>query len=443
MTSAQIILVDDEEDIRLSVQQSLELRGHEVRPFARAERALERLNPDFPGVIVSDIRMPRMDGLALLDAVRQLDADLPVILITGHGDVPLAVEALRNGAYDFIEKPFSTDRLVQAIERAAEKRRLTLELRHLKNERPDDDPLEAIILGRAPAMVDLRRKIRTVAASDLDVLIVGETGTGKELVARSIHQLSDSRNRPFVTINLAALPAATIESELFGHIAGAFPGAVRARTGRLEHARGGTVYLDEIGAAPLALQVKLLRMIEDRAIEPLGTSERIDLDVRFFASTKEDLQQQIETGQFRDDLLYRINPVTLRLPPLRDRAEDIPRLFQRFVADATDRFSRPSLAVPPERLLSIATEKWPGNLRELRHEAERYVLGIDGDHDETANAEFGLVAQLERFERSVIAAALAANDGNLKATYELLGLSRKTLYEKMQKHGLSREDYEI
>ncbi|WP_343116976.1 sigma-54 dependent transcriptional regulator [Ostreiculturibacter nitratireducens] len=442
MTRRQVILIDDEEDIRRSVQQSLELRGYEVTAFARADRALEALARDFPGVVVSDIRMPRMDGIQFLEAALAVDADQPVVLITGHGDVPLAVEALGKGAYDFIEKPFATDRLVQAIERAAEKRELVMELRSLREAGQADDPLEAVVLGRAPAMVELRRKIRAVAATDLDVLIVGDTGSGKELVARSIHQLSDRRDKPFVTINLAALPGAMIETELFGHVAGAFPGAMRARTGRLEHARGGTVYLDAIGSAPPSLQVKLLRMLEDRAIEPLGTSEKVDLDVRFFASAKDSLETLVQQGQFRDDLLYRLNPVTLRLPALRDRAEDIPRLFQHFVSEAAERFGRPSIAVPPERLLEIATRDWPGNLRELKNAADRYVLGIETDAYSAAGPALSLAEQVDRFEKSVIAAALAAHDGNLKATYESLGLSRKTLYEKMQKHRLRREDFE-
>lgn len=442
MTRRQVVLVDDEEDIRQSVQQSLGLRGYDVTAFARGDRALEVLGRSFPGVVVSDIRMPRMDGIQLLEAALAIDPDQPVILITGHGDVPLAVEALGKGAYDFIEKPFATDRLVQAIERAAEKRELLLELRSLRETEQVDDPLEAVVQGRAPAMVELRRKIRAVASADLDVLIVGDTGTGKELVARSIHQLSNRREKPFVTINLAALPAAMIESELFGHVAGAFPGAIRARIGRLEHARGGTVYLDAIGSAPLALQVKLLRMLEDRAIEPLGTSERIELDVRFFASAKDSLESLVEQGQFRDDLLYRLNPVTLRLPALRNRAEDIPRLFQHFVTEAAERFGRPSIAVPPERLLEVTKGDWPGNLRELRHAAERYVLGIDTDAAAATGPALGLGEQVDRFEKSVLVAALAAHGGNLKATYESLLLSRKTLYEKMQKHGLRREDFE-
>jgi two-component system C4-dicarboxylate transport response regulator DctD len=441
MSAATVILVDDEEDIRASVAQTLELKGHEVMAFARAERALDRLGPDFAGIVVSDIRMPRMDGLQLLDAAQQIDPDLPVILITGHGDVPLAVEALGKGAYDFIEKPFAAERLVQSVARALEKRRLTLDLRALRAGSGGDDPLEALLIGRAPAMVELRRKIRTIGGTGLDVLIVGETGTGKELVARALHQMSDRPDRPFVTINLAALPAASIEAELFGHAAGAFPGAMRARTGRLEHGRGGTVFLDEVGSAPLALQVKLLRMLEDRAIEPLGTSDKVDLDVRFIASSRVALEELVETGSFRDDLLYRLNPVTLRLPPLRDRAEDVPRLFQHFATEAARRLGREAPQIGPDRLMELATGMWKGNLRELKNAAERHLLGIDTDTPGDAAAPAGLADRMDRYEKALLSAALASHDGGLKATYESLGLSRKTLYEKMQKHGLRREDF--
>jgi two-component system C4-dicarboxylate transport response regulator DctD len=436
----EVILIDDEEDIRTSVGEGLELRGFTVQAFARAERALDRLSRDFAGVVVSDIKMPRMDGMAFLDAALKIDADQPVILVTGHGDVPLAVEALGKGAYDFLEKPFAVDRLSESIRRAAEKRALTLELRALRDPTPPDDPLEAAIWGRAPSVVELRRVLRSVAETDLDILLVGETGTGKELAARAIHGLSNRADKPFVAITLAALPAAHAESELFGHVAG-FGGALRARIGRFEHARGGTVFLDEIGSAPMAMQAKLLRVLEERCIEPLGAAERVELDVRFIASSRRPLEELVAEGSFRDDLLYRVNPVTVTLPPLRDRPGDAPRLFQRFAAEAARRFGKTVPEVTPEALVEIASRPWPGNLRELKNAAERLVLGLDSGSQESAEEDTGLAARVERFERDVLVATLAAHDGNLKATYEALGLGRKTLYEKMQKHGLRREDF--
>ncbi|MCL4156045.1 UNVERIFIED_CONTAM: hypothetical protein GTU68_054547, partial [Idotea baltica] len=248
MSLPTVILVDDEEDVRLSTGQALELNGFDVTAFARADRALNLIGRGFEGVVVSDIRLPKVDGLELLASALAVDPDLPVILMTGHGDVPLAVKAMRAGAYDFIEKPFSPARLVDAVTRASDLRRLTLENRSMRAELERTDPVEASLIGRTPVMIALRQRLASAADSDADVLILGETGTGKELAARAIHDLSDRKDKPFVAVNLASLPEATIESELFGHEAGAFPGAQRARFGKFEHARGGTVFLDEIGA---------------------------------------------------------------------------------------------------------------------------------------------------------------------------------------------------
>jgi two-component system C4-dicarboxylate transport response regulator DctD len=438
VTARPVIVVDDEEDIRLAVQQTLELRGFEAAVFARGDRALAHLGRTWPGAVVSDMRMPRMDGMAFLDAVREIDADLPVILITGHGDVALAVEALRRGAYDFIEKPFAPDRLTETVARAIEKRRLVLENRALRERRAGDDPLEERILGRSPAVAAFRERVRAVAQTGLDVLLTGETGTGKGLAARAIHDLSDRAGRPFVVVNVAALPAASVETELFGHVAA--PGA-RARIGRFEHARGGTLLLDEIGAAPMALQVKLLRVIEERAIEPLGANERVELDLRFIAATKEDLGAMVAAGRFRDDLLYRLNAVTLCAPPLRARIEDAPRLFGHFVDEAARRRGMEPPPVSAETLLAVSTAEWPGNLRQLRNAAECFAAGLAIDAPALGLGQGTLADRLDRYEKSVLAATLASHGGNLKATYEALGLARKTLYEKMQKHGLRREDY--
>jgi len=441
VTHSQIILVDDEEDVRLSTQQALELEDLSVTPYARPERVLDAISPKFSGVIVSDIRMPRMDGMQLLSAVREIDESIPVILVTGHGDVPLAVEAIRQGAYDFLEKPFSPDRLIAVVKRAAELRRLTLENRQIKAELDDSDPLEAFLIGRSNVMRELGQKIRTIAESEIDVLIVGETGTGKELSARIIHDLSDRKEKPFVAVNLAALPDGNIESELFGHEAGAFSGAHRARFGRFEHARGGTVFLDEIAAAPLALQAKLLRVVEERTIERVGSNERIELDVRFIASTNADLKAAVAANTFRSDLYYRLAPVTVIIPSLRERLDDAPRLFQHLLENAARRFQRETPDVSPDVLAALCHMEWPGNVREMRNVAERFVLGLGIDEHSEEPAKRGLAEQVEQFEKATIAATLSAHDGNLKDSYESLQMSRKTLYEKMQKYGLRREDF--
>lgn len=438
MSGGSVIVVDDEDDIRLAVEQALQIAGHDVVTFARADRALAQIGFAWDGVVVSDIRMPRMDGLALLDAAREIDPDLPVILITGHGDVPLAVDALRRGAYDFIEKPFAAERLGEAVARALEKRRLVLENRALRSARAGGDALEEMLVGRSAAMVALRERVRAVAQSGLDVLVTGETGAGKSLVARAIHDFSEREGRSFVAVNVAALPAASVEAELFGHVAA--PG-VRARIGRFEHARGGTLFLDEIGAAPPSLQVKLLRVIEDRAIEPLGANDSVELDVRFVTATKENLPAMAEAGLFRDDLLYRLNAITIRVPPLRERPEDAPRLFLRFLDEASRRLGVARREPTADTLLAVSTARWPGNVRQLRNAADCFAAGLDTDAPAVGLNSGSLGERVDLYERGLIAAALAANGGSLKATYESLGLARKTLYEKMQKHGLRREDY--
>ena len=441
MSAGSVILVDDEEDVRRATSQKLELEGFEAECFARADRAIERVGLGFEGVLVSDIRMPQKDGLELLREVREIDPDLPVILITGHGDVPLAVKAMQAGAYDFLEKPFPASRLLDAVTRATEKRRLTLENRALRSRLEQQDSLEAMLIGRSKVMVDLRQRLRTIASTDADVLILGDTGTGKELAARGLHQLSERKDRPFVAINMAALPADTIESELFGHESGAFAHAHRARVGKFEHARGGVLFLDEIGAVPLALQAKLLRAIEDRVIERLGSNERIELDVRFLASSKEDLATAVKEGRFRDDLYYRLNVVTVTLPPMSQRMDDAPRLFQHLVNQAAGRYRREAPALTADILANVAARDWPGNVRELRNAADRYLLGLGLDEDISAQIGGSLADQVRDFEKNAIAAALVANGGNLKATYEALGLSRKTLYEKMHRYGLQRDDF--
>ncbi len=441
MSDPQILLVDDEEDVRLAQGQALELDGFDVAAFARPERVLDRINAGFAGVIVSDIRMSRMDGMQLLAAVHAVDAGIPVILMTGHGDIALAVEAMREGAYDFLEKPFPAARLVASVRRAAEYRRLTLENRSIKQELDTQGELDRLLIGRSTEMRELGRSIRAIAASEIDVMILGETGTGKALVARAIHELSDRSKKPFIAVNLAALPEATLDSELFGHEAGAFPGALRARHGRFEHARGGTLFLDEVGSASPAVQAKLLRVVEERTIERLGSQEPIPLDVRFIASTNRRVDR--DAGAVRDDLLYRLSVATLTIPPLRERLDDLPRLFQHLVDRAAHRLRKETPDIGVALLTALAAHDWPGNVRELRNVAERFVLGLDLGHEPSETSGTSLAEQVEKFERTVIAASLTAHNGELKATYESLGLSRKTLYEKMQRLGLRREDFAV
>lgn len=445
MNVSRVLLIDDEEDLRLSTAQALELAGLDVVTVDNADHVFELIGYSFDGIIVSDIRMPGMDGMTLLQKVRELDAEIPVILVTGHGDVQLAVSAMRNGAYDFIEKPFSVQYLAGIIKRAIDRRSLVLENRRLRAVAGKRDDLETRLPGRTQVMVDLRYRIRAIGAADADTLIIGDTGAGKEVVARALHDVSARADKPFVAINCAALPQHLIESELFGHEAGAFPGALRPRYGKFEHARGGTVLLDEIGSMPSDMQGKLLRVLQERTITRLGSNETVELDVRFIATSKADLAQEALAGRFRQDLLYRLNVATVHVPSLAQRRSDIPLLFLQLVREAAARYGRDDLDVPSNIVSTLAMREWPGNVRELRNAADRLVLGLDGSASDgprtTSDNATSLSAKVAEFEKSVLTRAIALNKGNLKAVYETLGISRKTLYEKMQKHALTKQEF--
>jgi two-component system C4-dicarboxylate transport response regulator DctD len=437
-----VLLVDDEDELRRSTAQSLDLEGLSVEQCSSAERALDFVTQGFNGLVLTDIRMPGMDGMTLMSRIREIDPDIPVILVTGHADVQLAVRAMREGAYDFIEKPFNTRHLAEMAKRAIDRRQLVLENRELRAVAGKRDDVEARLPGRTAVMVNLRNHLRAVAATDADLLIVGDTGTGKEVAARAVHDLSARASKPFVAINCAALPESLIESELFGHEAGAFPGALRARYGKFEHARGGTVLLDEIGSMPQDLQAKLLRVIQERVITRLGSNEPIPLDVRFVALSKVDLAAEAGAGRFRPDLLYRLNVVTLRMPPLTERRDDIPLLFLQLVREAAARYRRDDVDVPPIVTSAVAGQDWPGNVRELRNAADRYVLGLSPGGEQSTERPNGAASLSDRvadFERTVISEVLTANGGKLKPVYESLGISRKTLYEKMVRYGLNRQ----
>jgi two-component system C4-dicarboxylate transport response regulator DctD len=389
-----------------------------------------------------------MDGLTFLNRVLEIDRDLPIILVTGHGDINMAVNAIRDGAYDFLEKPFSSEHLSDVIKRAMEKRALTLENRSLRRELESQSASANRLVGNTRSMHRLRGLIAQIADTDADVLILGETGTGKELVARSLHEQSSRSARNFVAVNCGALPESMIESELFGHEAGAFTGAQKRRIGKFEHANGGTLFLDEIENMPLPLQTRLLRALQERSIERLGSNELIPLDLRIVAATKVDLKEASAEGRFREDLYYRLNVVTLEIPPLRDRSEDIPLLFQHFVQLAAIRYRREATPPGPLQVQRLLGHDWPGNVRELRNCAERFLLlgdcapqqGDDVDSDRSG-AGATLPEQVERFERALIEQALVRHNGSIKEALVTLGLPRKTLNDKMRKHGLDRQDY--
>ena len=434
-----VIFVDDEEELRNATAQTLMLADMPAMVLDRAELALAQISRGFDGVLVTDIRMPDHDGLWLMRKALEIDPEFPVILVTGHGDVNLAVQSMRDGAYDFIEKPFAPSLLVSTIQRALDKRRLTIENRALKREVGGRDKLEARLIGRSDAMVALRKSVKAIAETDADVLITGPTGAGKDLTARAMHDLSARAAHPFVHINCAALPVDLVETELFGHEAGAFPGAMRVRFGKFEFARQGTVFLDEIDSLPVAIQAKLLHAIQERQVTRLGSNDPVQLDIRVIAAAKSSLEDAVAEGRFRADLLYRLNVVSLDVPPLAARRDDIPSLFLNLAAQAAARYSKPVPDVPPHVLSDMATKDWPGNVRELRNAADRFVLGLDPTTTIEPTQDT-LTARMAAHEKSLIMAALTANAGSLKLTYEALGLSRKALYEKMQKHGLSKSD---
>ena len=441
----KVLLVDDDAAVRFAAAQALRLEGIEVEACDSAEAARPKLERDFPGVLVTDVRMRKMDGLELLDHAVAVDPALPVILVTGHGDVAMAVEAMRRGAYDFIQKPFASDHLVTVVRRALEKRALTLELLALRRRLENRDGLDRLLIGQSPAMEQLRRTILTLADTPVDVLVLGETGAGKEMVAQCLHQSSPTRRGPFVAVNCGAIPENMFESEIFGHEAGAFTGAQRRRVGKLEHASAGTLFLDEIESLPLAMQVKLLRALQERKIERLGSNQLLDVDLRVVAATKVDLEEMSRQNRFRLDLYYRLNVVTLELPPLRDRREDVPLLFEHFVLEAAQRYKREAPLIPGQLLRQLMQHDWPGNVRELRNVANRFVLGVLGQPfpgaTNAAADRPSLGTQVDAFERSIILTALRDHKGNVGSVADELGVPRKTLYDKIKKHGIELDSY--
>ncbi len=446
--SKQVLLIDDELSVRMSLAQSIELAGFDVHCEESAEQALKLLHGQWEGVIVSDINLPKMSGIELLQQVRSIDTEIPIILITGHGDISMAVGAIQQGAYDFLEKPFAPDKLLDVIRRASEKRALSLENHRLRNELQTQAALGPRIIGNSSEIVQLRRIVQSVADAPTDILIEAETGTGKDLLARYIHEHSNRREHKFVAINCGAVPETLIESELFGHERGAFTDAKARRIGKFEYANGGTVFLDEIESMPLVLQVKLLRVIEERSIERLGSNESVKLDLRIVAATKVDLKSLAEQGLFREDLYYRLNVVKVEIPPLRRRKDDIPLLFQHFSIIASTQYGRDVQELSAEHMAALMGHDWPGNIRELRNIAERNVLlgehcTFDFDNKLITQETTGLnlAEQVGQFEKLLIHTELNKCGGSIRDTQESLDLPRKTLYDKMKKYGLDKKDY--
>lgn len=436
-----VALIEDDADFREALIERLTLEGLDVRAFASAEAGLKGVEPDFPGVVVTDLRMPHMDGRQLLDRLQADDPALPVILITGHGDVADAVAAMRAGAYDFVAKPFPFERLMDSLRRALEKRALVLDNRRLAV-LASDGAVETPLMGDSAVIRQLRATLAQIADARMDVLIEGETGVGKESVARSLHNAGRRRPHPFVAVNCGALPEGLIESEMFGHELGAFAGALRRRIGHVERAHNGSLFLDQIESMPLDVQVKMLRVVEEREIQPIGAGEPRVLDLRILASARGDLGRAVQDGAFREDLYYRLNVVRLRVPPLRERREDIPLLFARLLERAgAEAEQRPVLTDRARR--HLIEHDWPGNIRELAHYAQRVTLGLEDEPAASVAPDdgLGLSDRVARFEAEVLRETLQACGGDIPAVLDRLRLPRKTLYDKLARHGLRPGDY--
>lgn len=445
-----VLFIDDEIHIRLSAKQTLELAGFDVVCLDNAEDAIKQIEQGWPGIVISDIKMPRMDGLSFMETALGIDKDIPIVLITGHGDVTMAVQAMRDGAYDFIEKPFPSELLIDAASRAMEKLSLARENRELRHRLKNHGGLASSILGKSKPIESLRNLIANIADTGTDVLIIGETGTGKELVAQCLHESSTRHNAHFVAVNCGAMPDAIFESELFGHEPGAFPGSMHRRIGKIEYSTGGTLFLDEIESLPLSLQVKLLRVLQERSIERLGSNEVIPLNLRIVAASKVDLLKEVENGNFREDLYYRLNVVMVPTPPLRDWKEDIPLLFKHFAMEAANRFNRPLPDLLPAQSQTLISHQWPGNVRELKNASERFILSegqnplnmtMDKTVQASSNDYQSLPEKIESYEKSIIMQALEKTNGNIKEALVILGVPRKTLSDKMRKHKIERSDF--
>ena len=443
-----IYVIDDEPDILQALKQLLTIEGYETEVFSDAREAMKKLYRDWPGVVLSDINMPCMDGVGFLREALTIDPEFSIIMLTGHGDISTAVESMRLGAYDFIEKPFSNENLLDVLKRAGEKRSLVLENRALKDELDAQTVAGPRLLGNAHQIKTLRRLLMQIKDIPADVLIKGETGSGKDLVARFLHYNSQRKDENFVAINCGAIPETMIESELFGFEAGAFTSAQKKRVGKIEHANGGTFFLDEIESMPMALQIKLLRVLEDRRIEPLGSNRHVDLDIRVIAAAKIDLLELVDKGEFREDLFYRLNVINVEIPPLRERKEDISLLFQHYAALASSRFNTDAPRLTNDQLARLQQHSWPGNIRELRNVAERFVLMggqtvFDDPQSGDTRCSTSLSEKVAQYERDVLEAALREHDGRLVDVQEQLGLPRKTLYDKMRKYGLAKSDFKL
>jgi DNA-binding NtrC family response regulator len=458
----KILVVDDEAEIRSLLAAVLQNKGYEVVTAEDGAAALQAVPRERPAVILMDLSMPRMNGMDALPEIKRLDGEVPVIICTAHADLATAVRAMKLGAYDYLTKPFDVELLILTLERAVERHRLHSRIEELKRQGQGSSLAER--MGGSPAIAQVIQQVTQVAESNFTVLVQGETGTGKELVARAIHQQSPRRPAPFVALDCGAIPETLVESELFGHERGAFTGAQARREGHFQLAKGGTLFLDEIGNVPLATQAKLLRALEQREVNPLGATRAVAVDARIIAATNSELEESVKAGRFRADLYYRLSEFTIALPPLRSRREDIMHLSQRFLDEVSMELRRPVRRIADEAMQVLLQHDWPGNVRELRNVVRKAALlatdVVTPEHIPALSAsapapsrvaaeplgeDLSLreVAELAagQAEREVIRHALESTKGNKSQAARLLRTDYTTLHAKMKRYGISARDF--
>ncbi|MEH6442611.1 MAG: sigma-54 dependent transcriptional regulator [Oceanospirillaceae bacterium] len=439
----KVIIIDNDKEITEALAEMLNLEGFSVIAYQQPEKALNHIAVDCAAVILSDVKMSKLDGLSLLARLQKLDASLPVLLMSGHGDIPMAMQAMKEGAYDFLEKPLQPQYLISQLRRAQEKRRLVLENRRLKQSLAQRSDIEKFIIGESTAIKNVRQNILALAKSNVDTIIYGDTGSGKDIVARALHQYSERCDKRFIAINCGGMTESLIESELFGHEAGSFTGANKRHIGKIEVANGGTLFLDEIESMPLSVQIKLLRVLQERSIERVGSSTSIAVKMTVIAASKDDLAQLGERGEFRKDLFYRLNVASIYLPALSERPEDILPLFQHYTSKACEYYAKVMPELSPEIIDGLLQRPWLGNVRELKNAADRFVLGISEEDlpnvDTTSQSPADYEMRMEQFERQLLEEGLRSAKGQVSKAAQLLNLTSKTLYRKMKKHYLDKK----
>lgn len=451
---AKILIIDDEEVIRSTLQEILEYEDYETDLAADGKEGLEMILNQSYDAVICDIKMPKMNGLEVLAKAVEQKPETPVIMISGHGDIETAVDATKKGAYDFLQKPPDLNRLLLTVRNAIEKKDLVVETKKLKRKITKVRP----IIGRSSVMEKVQETISRVAPTDARVLITGSNGTGKELVARWIHEKSNRANGPLIEVNCAAIPSELIESELFGHEKGSFTGAYKQRIGKFEQANGGSLFLDEIGDMSLSAQAKVLRALQENRISRIGSDKQINVDVRIMAATNKDLLHEIEQGNFREDLYHRLSVILIHVPPLRDRRDDIPLIAQSFLREIAEEYSMNDLDIAPDAMEELQKLDWTGNVRELRNVVERLAILSNGAissadvHDyavprkrkSQATSIYDDYDKFQEFkdhvEKQFILKKLEGNSWNISKTAEVLDIQRSHLYNKMEKFGIKRDN---